>query len=160
MERAKYKAIDVANWFIRRNEKDIEKGNLNSEKLTLLKLLKLLYYAEGCYLALNDKSLFDEDIVAWEHGPVIEEVYYEFPNAYDLSKPKDKNIKYTNIEDDDAEILEEVFEVFGEYSAWGLRNKTHNEKPWQEATNCGQYLNKKISRETMKKFFKENYITE
>jgi uncharacterized phage-associated protein len=36
-----------------------------------LKLQKLLYYAQGFYLAIYGKALFEEDIVAWEHGPVV-----------------------------------------------------------------------------------------
>ena len=31
---------------------------------------------------------------------------------------------------DEFELLEEVFEVFGQYSAWKLRNMTHEELPW------------------------------
>lgn len=66
--KAKHSALDVAKWFIRRNR--IEEAK-EADKLSLLKLLKLLYYAEGCSLALNDRSLFSEDIIAWEHGPVV-----------------------------------------------------------------------------------------
>lgn len=53
----KYKAIDIARWFINRNLDDVNKGE--DEKMTLLKLLKLLYYAEGCSLALENRSLFE-----------------------------------------------------------------------------------------------------
>ena len=30
----------------------------------------------------------------------------------------------------ELEIIGEVFETFGIYSAWGLRNMTHEESPW------------------------------
>lgn len=33
-----------------------------------LKLQKLLYYCQGFVLALTGKTLFDNDILAWEHG--------------------------------------------------------------------------------------------
>ena len=59
----RYKAIDIARWFIFRNSEDVNNGE--DERMTLLKLLKLLYYAEGCSLALDKGSLFDEKIVAW-----------------------------------------------------------------------------------------------
>ena len=58
----RYKAIDIARWFIFRNCEDVNNGE--DERMTLLKLLKLLYYAEGCSLALDKGSLFDEKIVA------------------------------------------------------------------------------------------------
>ena len=54
----KYKAIDIARWFIDRNCEDVNNGE--DEKMTLLKLLKLLYYAEGCSLALDRGSLFED----------------------------------------------------------------------------------------------------
>ena len=128
---AKYTALQVAHWFIYHNQIIVE--DMGAEKMTLLKLLKLLYYAEGCYLAINDgESLFDEKILAWEHGPVIEK--------------------------EDESLLEQVFKVFGQYSAWALRNKTHEETPWLEATGNGQYLNGEISRRIMMGYFKDNYI--
>ena len=47
----------------------------------------------------------------------------------------------------------EVYEVFGKYSAWGLRNMTHQEDPWKNTPNSGV-----ISKESIKKYFKEHYI--
>ena len=155
---ATYKAIDVAKWFIARNQTTVD--TMGGEKMTLLKLLKLLYYAEGCSLALENGSLFNEDIVAWEHGPVVQEVYFNYPDAYNLSLDDDdlKAVDAINKNETDRSILEQVFDVFGQYSAWALRNKTHEETPWLEATNNGQKLNGIISRETMKKYFHDNYL--
>lgn len=155
---ATYKAIDVAKWFIARNQTTVD--TMGGEKMTLLKLLKLLYYAEGCSLALENGSLFNEDIVAWEHGPVVQEVYFNYPDAYNLSLDDDdlKAVDAINKNETDRSILEQVFDVFGQYSAWALRNKTHEETPWLEATNNGQKLNGTISRETMKKYFHDNYL--
>ena len=55
-------------------------------------------------------------------------------------------------------LLEQVFQTFGQYSAWALRNKTHEERPWLEATDNGRHLGGLISRKTMLDYFKENYI--
>ena len=148
-----YKAMDIANWFIWRNELE----DSENEKMTLLKLLKLLYYAEGCFLALDKGDLFSEEIVAWEHGPVVEEVYRNFSDPYNLTYDKNSAEK-VNQNIDDKEILEQVFNIFGSYTAWALRNKTHSETPWLKATGGGKYLNKKISKEDIKNYFKENYI--
>lgn len=156
-DKAEYSVKNIATWFIWRNKKEEE--NNGSEKMTLLKLLKLLYYAEGCSLALNNKSLFDDKVIAWEHGPVVTDVYYSYnSDPYNLEISDDEVAELSKISSDDQELLEEVFAIFGQYSAWALRNKTHNEAPWLEATENGQHLNQKISRETMKKYFIENYI--
>lgn len=155
---ATYKATDVAKWFIARNQTMVD--TMGGEKMTLLKLLKLLYYAEGCSLALGNGSLFKEDIVAWEHGPVVPEVYNHYPDAYNLTfNDSDMDaVNAINSNDTDRDILEQVFNVFGQYTAWALRNKTHEELPWIEATNNGQKLNGIISRDTMKKYFQDNYL--
>lgn len=155
---AKYKAATVAHWFIKRNVQAMEESS--ADNMTLMKLLKLLYYAEGCALAINSGiGLFDEDIVAWEHGPVVVEVYSEYcRNPYHLPLTDTDSTDAETIEPDDQNLLEQVYQIFGQYSASGLRNKTHAESPWLEATNNGAILKKSISRETMREYFLENYI--
>lgn len=154
---AKYYAIDIARWFIFK-DRQIEEFE-GSGDLTLLKLLKLLYYAEGCSLASGRGSLFPEKIEAWEHGPVVREIYDKYSgDPYHLPFNKDDMASIDKIRDDDNAFLDEVYRVFGQYSAWGLRNMTHQEKPWLEATSGGKHFNGEISRKTMQDYFKENYI--
>lgn len=69
MERSKYSALDIAEWFLYYNRSIMEE--YDAEYISNLKLQKLLYYAQGCYLALRDKSLFCDNILAWKHGPVV-----------------------------------------------------------------------------------------
>lgn len=153
----KYKAMDIARWFVHRNMEDVQKEE--DEKMTLLKLLKLLYYAEGCSLALNKGSLYDEKILAWEQGPAVEEVWSGFDNVCDL-QVKDSDIKdsLSKISKEDNELLEDVYSVFGQYSALGLKNKTHAESPWFDASQGGRVLNSEITRQSIAKYFKENYV--
>ena len=154
---AAYKAIDVAHWFIARNLLEEAEG---AEKMTLLKLLKLLYYAEGCSLALDNGSLFPEKILAWEHGPVVAEVYFAYNDPYNLElKEEDMaSVERINHSATNKSILEQVFNIFGQYTAWALRDKTHEETPWLEATHNGTRLKGEISRATMEKYFRENYV--
>lgn len=156
---AVYPALDVARWFLQRNQ--IAVSDLGGEKMTLMKLLKLLYYAEGCSLALDNGSLFQEEIVAWEHGPVVVSVYEHYPDAYNLpfgSEEDSAAVERISANTQDSGILEEVFQVFGQYSAWALRNKTHEEEPWLEATDHGRRLNGVISRKTMERYFRAHYV--
>ena len=46
-------------------------------------------------------------------------------------------------------ILEEVYENYGQYTAWKLRNMTHEEEPWKTTTR-----NDIISKEKIRDFFK------
>lgn len=46
--------------------------------ITPLKLMKLVYFSYAWYLYLTDTGLFNEDIQAWKHGPVIPSLFHEF----------------------------------------------------------------------------------
>ncbi|KJV77587.1 hypothetical protein RHORCCE3_2148 [Rickettsia hoogstraalii str. RCCE3] len=57
--------FDVANYFLVLVDREA------GDSITQLKLQKLIYFAQGIYLALFDKVLFEEEIKAWKHGPVV-----------------------------------------------------------------------------------------
>ncbi|MDU1582676.1 MAG: DUF4065 domain-containing protein [Peptoniphilus harei] len=147
-----YSAIDIANWFLNYNYQLRELEDEDTDNISNLKLQKLLYYAQGCYLALRDKALFNDKILAWKHGPVVESVYYTFRKfGADGISEFDKNIE---IDKDTESILIEVYNVFGKYSAWGLREMTHNETPWKSTEQSEE-----ISQESIKEYFEENYVS-
>lgn len=148
---AKYSAEDIAKWFLSYNNYMMEIED--AEYISNLKLQKLLYYAQGTFLALEDKPLFKEKLVAWQHGPVVEKIYQKYKH-YE-SNGIDENIIFNSeqIDLDTRKILEEVYDVFGQYSAWKLRNMTHDETPWQVTKK-----NDVIPNEIIKEYFKENYI--
>lgn len=151
--RAKYSAEQIANWFLAHNNYVMAMGD--AEYISNLKLQKLLYYAQGTYLALEDKPLFNDKILAWEHGPVVEKIYHKYKHYGSNGIDEEINFNSETIDLKTREILEEVYEVFGQYSAWKLRNMTHKETPWQETKR-----NNVISTEIIKEYFKENYIEE
>jgi uncharacterized phage-associated protein len=84
--------FEVANYFLKRQEPEV--GDL----MTNLKLQKLVYYAQGFYLAMMDSPLFNEPIEAWEHGPVCVPLYHEYKNFgsnRNLNKTKTSRQKQT-----------------------------------------------------------------
>lgn len=118
-----------------------------------LKLQKLLYYCQGFVLALTGKTLFDNDILAWEHGPVVKEMYdvYKAYGAQEIM-PKDRYPEnyFDDLKTDDiADIIDEVWNVYGQFSAWKLRNMTHDELPWKKTPR-----NDVISNSLMYNYFK------
>ena len=153
---AKYTAQQIAHWFIWRN-KIAEKDG--ADPITLMKLLKLMYYAEAASLAISHASLFPDPIEAWTHGPVIPSVWKQYhANPYKLDLLPEEAEKLSVIDHSDIQVLKDVFETFGQYSAWGLRNLTHNETPWLEAVNGGMAQSQPISRVSMEKYFAEHYL--
>ncbi|MCI5892103.1 MAG: DUF4065 domain-containing protein [Clostridiales bacterium] len=145
-----YSAIDIANWFLSENRRRMVEED--SDYITHLKLQKLLYYAQGCYLAIKNKPLFKENILAWAHGPVVYEVYQEF-KQYGSNPIEFLDDYNNNIDIETQGILKEVFDTFGQYSAWKLRQMTHEEAPWLKTPR-----NEIIDKEIIKDFFEREYI--
>lgn len=125
-------ADKISDWFLAwAEEEDAELSNL--------KLQKLLYYAQGHALAQTGKPLFSDRIEAWAHGPVVPKVYRRFKDCG--SNPIDPDTylpeafdwdEYRDVEDQ----LIRIWNTYGKYAAWVLRNKTHKEAPWLSTFNA------------------------
>jgi len=122
----KTSANDVANFFL-------HFCHQHGDLLTNLKLQKLVFYAQAWHLALKNKPLFADPIQAWVHGPVVPSLYQRFrPYRWE---PIPENPEMPKITPEVQKHLEEVFTVYGKYSAWDLERMTHQESPWQKARN-------------------------
>lgn len=135
--------FDVANHFLAKQ--DDESG----ESITNLKLQKLCYYAQGFHLAIYDEPLFSDKIEAWQHGPVIRRLWQEYKGEGRKPLPVPKNGAPCIPDDEISDFLDEVYDVYGQYSAWKLREMTHSEPTWQE-TPKGTGV---ISHKSMKDYF-------
>jgi uncharacterized phage-associated protein len=94
-----------------------------------LKLQKLLYYSQAWHLALFGEPLFDEDIEAWVHGPVVPEIFRRYRDCKWSPIPSlgvDNACQF-------RPHLEEVWRVYGRFSAFDLERLTHSEDPWKMA---------------------------
>lgn len=140
-------AIAIGRYFLSLADEDA------GDAMTNMKLQKLLYYAQGFSLAILDRPMFQEPIEAWTHGPVVPDVYHTF-KAYGsgpIPNPAG-NFDPMSIDEGTRELLDEVYEVYGQYSAWKLRNMTHEEAPWADAYKEGPSSN--ISHRALRNFFK------
>jgi uncharacterized phage-associated protein len=118
-----------------------------------LKLQKLIYYAQGFHLALHDEKLFEDKILAWEHGPVVESLYHEYKTSGSSALPIPEGFDDSVLDFETKELLDEVYLVYGQFSAWKLRNMTHSEEPW-----CRTERNAEIRPELMRSFFKKQLL--
>ena len=143
-------AQNVAKYFLMLAASGAEDAG---ESITHLKLQKLLYYAQGFHLALNGGApLFDATIQAWEHGPVVRQVWNQYGDHGAKVIPADPEFDpSTCLTEDERGHLDDVWNAYGQFSAWKLRNMTHNEPPWCIAFARGK--NSEITRETMKDYF-------
>lgn len=124
---AKHTALDVAAWFL------ANPALIDGEKITHLKLQKLVYYAQGWSLALLGTPLFDEELEAWAHGPVARSLYRAFaPHGWDYLAPiPDRAI--VEFGEQKVALLKEVAESYGSYSAKRLEHMSHQDEPWISA---------------------------
>lgn len=164
----KMKAIDISKWFIWKNYIE-QLENITDdddyevyEGITHLKVQKLLYYAQGICLALYNEPLFDENIVAWQHGPVVREVYNDLCSngRNDIKFKKEWLPIVEKIEKDDKSnsILNLTYDNFGGYTAWQLREKTHIQGgPWEETVKI-KGMDRIIDNELIKDYFRENIV--
>jgi uncharacterized phage-associated protein len=136
---------DVAKYIVRVAQDNSEDGEYD---ITPMKLQKLIYFCQGFYLAFFDAPLFDEDIQAWPHGPVCPTLYQK------LQKFSSNPVIFIDAGDDglsdrEKHLIDDVYGHYGQYSASKLRNLTHNEGPWKEAS-----ANATISKGNLEKYFK------
>ncbi len=139
------RAIDVANYFLARNV-----GTDDDEGVSNLKLQKLVYYAQGFHAAITGNPLFNEPIQAWAHGPVVPALYHEFKNngSNPIPAPVAFNAEAV-FSQDQIGLLNEINNVFGQFSAWRLREMTHQELPWQSHEKAAD----EIPVEEMRQYF-------
>lgn len=143
-----YNVIDVAKyiiWFCKQKEYSISN----------LKLQKLLYFVQAQFLISINQAVFNEEIEAWDFGPVVPEVYQYFKIWGSAEIPG--FLAYNAREKillRDQRIMNEILQECAQYSASFLVEVTHNQTPWQEAyeSRC----NNVITKERIREYFKNN----
>lgn len=129
-----YSAMAVANAFIKR-AKD---GLIND--LTPMKLQKMIYFAQGWYLAYYQENLIDDFFVRWKYGPVVTSLYHEFKEygAQPISGYGghiiEENGLYVHkrpiVNKDDVDawgVIDEIIRVYGKFSGVELSVMTHRQ---------------------------------
>lgn len=150
--------LDVANYILSRI------------KCTHLSLEKLVYLAYADYLCSHSERLFEDNIYAFRHGPVIESVYsmykrsgytYVEPMEYDKdAKYVSNNVKAAPVKSrilfakngfDKVQSIEKTIKKYGHYSAGELVEITHRDgSPWSRVDSSRDY--QVIPDELIKKY--------
>lgn len=128
-----YNIFDVANWFI-------AKGGISPKKLQ-----KLVYYAYAWYIVfMNDSSnyinnrLFNDRPEAWIHGPVFPNLYRKYKEYG--SDPIDEDVCVINFNTETEDVLNQVWDVYGDFNGNELESISHQELPWINARgDCFMY---------------------
>jgi uncharacterized phage-associated protein len=120
------RAEDIASYFLSKTDADREIDFTN------MKLQKHLYYAQGYHLAVFDEPLFTNPIEAWDHGPVVYDVWARYSDQGNNPLPAVPENALPPMNQTLSEFLDDIFNVLMGYSAFALRQKTHEETPWKD----------------------------
>lgn len=151
----KYEIQSVAKWFLKK------------DSMTLKRLQKLCYYAQAWYFTLKGKKLANTEFEAWVHGPVSRDLWNDYKSLYseglymaDISVDT-VGSQYEDISDlDDIELLDMVWDTYGDLTGNALEALTHTEAPWQKARagyKPSDSCNKEISLDDMKEYYLSIY---
>lgn len=143
--------FEVANFFI-----DIANRS-EDDQITNLKLNKLLYYAQGAFLARTGRTLFDVEIEAWDLGPVVPEVYRRYKVCGKMPIVSEgEYINTSSFAEDEMEVMLDVAREYGQYTGAKLVSITHRPNtPWSETRRLGD---KVISTNRIKEYFMEHPV--
>lgn len=116
--------------------------NYNGWAISNLKLQKILYFLQADFLVNEGEPCFDEEIEAWDYGPVVPEIYHAYKfyggnsipcyeegfGGYIFRKPR----------------VDKMLIKCKPYSASQLVQATHAQKPWIDAFHkgCGTVISK------------------
>jgi uncharacterized phage-associated protein len=118
------RAMGVANWLVQYRADEM------AAPVDPMSLEKLVYYAQAFHLALFNRPIFDDEIRAWRHGPVVRSVYGRYNGALPIERPVGE---VASLDQDTEAFLREVVSFFGGLTALTLSDATHQENPWKNA---------------------------
>lgn len=134
-----------------------------------MRLLKIIFYAHGWYLAANDTPLFRQPVEAWEHGPVVKVVrdafkefgkrpIDRFAEKLDLATGELVPVA-ARLDEQDEEFVSSVFRDYSKHTAFELSDMTHVKgSPWDRVWNAEGSVGRlglRIKNQEIKEYFLE-----
>ena len=140
-------AIDAARFFV-----NIANTIPTDDLMTNMRVNKLLYFAQGECLRKLGKPLFDDDMEAWDYGPVVPPVYQTY-KGFGREPIKDGVDYQDTFSEQEKNVLFDVLRYYGQFSTSALVSLSHEaQSPWAAAHKNGD-KHATISKESIKAFF-------
>ena len=77
--------------------------------------------------------MFESDVEAWVHGPVVPELYRKYKDFGWQEIPQVKDFDESIFASEILDILQQVWDVYGGFTGNQLEAISHKEMPWIEA---------------------------
>jgi uncharacterized phage-associated protein len=122
----------------------LELAATDGRTLTPMQVLKLVYIAHGWNLALYNRPLIEENIEAWQYGPVIPELYNSMrrfgggsvqgPLALGWGARADE------LDANERDLVDQVYRLYGHINGVALSRITHAPNtPWAQTYTPGRF---------------------
>ncbi len=105
------------------------------DTISNLKLQKLCYFAQAASLVFLDERLFDDEIEAWAHGPVVRNLYKRFKKySWQAIDTSDLKRRYAHkLSKDEVNLVDIIWSELSCHSAKKLEVMSHEEGgPWHK----------------------------
>lgn len=124
----------IANFFL-------DRADARGMKLSIMTLLKVLYFAHAWHLAKDAKPLIAQPFEAWEYGPVNRVVYDQFKSfgkhpiggravSFDANQGEFLPTPYS-LDANTEKFLNDIFDYYSQFHAYKLSDLTHEKgSPW------------------------------
>lgn len=113
---------------------DVAKYIVDSQgEISAMKLQKLAYYSQAWSLVWDEEPLFENQFQAWANGPVSPTLYGRHRGQFKVAAHMFKDGSVDNLTQTQQETIDAVLEHYGKHSAQALSNLTHQERPWLDA---------------------------
>lgn len=143
-----YSVIDVAKYIILFCKE-------HGYSISNLKLQKLLYFVQAQFLNELGQPAFQEEIEAWDFGPVVPEAYQYFKiwgssEIPDCETEGAREKIYLN----DQRLMDDILTECAGYPATTLVEITHHQAPWNNVYE--KYCNNVITKKSIKEYFENS----
>ncbi len=122
-----------------------------------LRVNKLLVFAQLISLAKYDKLLYKEEMYAFKHGLVVEEIRQSYKNNYVSFKNSLMDLE-CNFTDEELDVLNTTNHIFGKLNANILSDLTHEFQFWKNnynRSNINGYKDKELAKVNLFSLSKE-----
>lgn len=118
-----YTAQQVAHYIISKCMRD-------KRPITNLNLHKILYFVQVASIQAGRGAAFDDDMEAWQYGPIVRNVYYEFGRYGGM--PITDTFNNFQIADEDRVFFDPIIEKRSAQKSWDLVKESHRDGcAWQ-----------------------------
>ena len=130
------------------------RGSRQHRSFTHLQIQKLIYYCHGWMLGIYDKPMIEQEIQAWEHGPVIEPLYRALKKHGSGPVRFIPGVRDEDFSPNESAVVDQVLRVYGHNSGVELSDMTHVEgSPWHQTikdkgTKKGTVVDNSVIKET------------